>query len=193
MILEELLGDDLPYAKKAVNNQTSLLGRVFGHSREARIARMQSIFGHLKVRLLVMHVDPTNATEYELLVTFRRNDITRIGNLIGEIRDIVRDLVDVSADHKRRLLKIVNQFEGELDKPKSSFRVFLDGMVEASVALGDAGKNVKPAVDRIREIFSIAGKNFAENPQLEGPAEQKRLPPPNEANVSVNQEPNDLA
>ena len=125
-----------------------------------------------------MHVDDDSHVEKQLLVFFQEEDVRRINDLLSEIRTLVKDNADLSGEHKRRLLRIVNKFQAELEKSKSSFRVFLDGFVEASEALGEAGLKAKPAFDRILEILGIAERSFGENPQIEAPLKPKQLPAP---------------
>jgi hypothetical protein len=147
LILEELLGVEIPYNKHAQNNR-SLVARLMDDPRASRIALIQKINRQLKIRMLVMHVDEEDTFEKQLLIFFQKEDARRINELLSEVRALVRENSDLSADHKRRLLKIASEFQAELDKPKSSFRVFLDGLVEASEALGEAGQKAKPAFDR---------------------------------------------
>lgn len=185
MILEELLqGDahlrrDEPSPKvKGGNLPSTIIASALRNSREARIGRIQDIHRRLKARLLVLHVDERDSVERHLLLSFQKEDAQRVNSLLAEIRDLVRESTDLSPDHKRRLLRIASAFQAELEKPKSDFRVFLDGLIDASEALGQAGQKAKPAFDRIREIFGIAEKRFVKNPKIKGPRDLKRLPAP---------------
>ncbi|MCP1848720.1 MULTISPECIES: hypothetical protein [unclassified Bradyrhizobium] len=179
IILQELLEGEFADIRE-MPRSSNLIIAAFQGGRDSRIAWIQRIHRQLKARLLVLHVDEESHLEKQLLVFFKEEDVRRINDLLSEVRTLVRDNADLSGDHKRRLLRIVNKFQAELEKSKSSFRVFLDGFVEASEALGEAGQKVKPAFDRIREILGIAEKSFGENPQIEGPSEPKQLPAPNE-------------
>lgn len=184
-ILRELLerepGVFFPVVEKV---KLSILGAFFSTSkamrnpwRERNISIIRLINQQLRVKVLVKHVDDLDTNEKELLVRFQAEDVRRINELLSEIRSVIRDNPELSTDHKRRLLRIVSAFQAELDKPKSNFRVFLDGVVEASEALGEAGQKAKPAFDRIREIFDIAERSFGASPQIEDRT-PKQLPAP---------------
>jgi hypothetical protein len=182
LILQELLQEKAPKISEDVSLKSddisSLISGAMRSGRNSRISWIQRVHRQLKARILVLHVDEEETVERELLVFFQEEDVRRINELLSEVRVLVRDNSDLSVDHKRRLLRIANNFQAELEKPTSSFRIFLNGFVEASEALGEAGQKAKPAFDRIREILGIAERNFSENPQIEGPSAPKQLPAP---------------
>ncbi|PCI05762.1 MAG: hypothetical protein COB78_04010 [Hyphomicrobiales bacterium] len=107
-----------------------------------------------------------------------RSDIPRIELLLSEIREIVRKSSVLDEEHQLRLLKIVSDLQREIDKPISSYRAFLDGLIETSDALGTSGKKMKPAFDRMREIFGIIDNVKKQAEQIGGPEEIKQLPAP---------------
>jgi hypothetical protein len=178
LILRELLDGKIPDVQETPPR--NIIAAAFRGGRDTRISWIQRIYRQLKAHILVLHVDEESVEEKQLLLFFREEDVRRINELLSEVRALVKDNTELSADHKRRLLRIVNKFQAELEKSKSSLRVFLDGFVEASEALGEAGQKAKPAFDRIREILGIAEKSFGENPQIEGPSKPKQLLAPAE-------------
>jgi hypothetical protein len=183
LILQELLQGEIADIRETRRSNNVFIAAL-QNGRDFRVSWIQGVHRQLKARLLVLHVDEESYVEKQLLIFFRDEDVRRINELLSEVRALVKENADLSVDHKRRLLKIVNKFQAELEKSKSSFRVFLDGFVEASEALGEAGQKAKPAFDRIREILGIAERSFGENPQIEGPSKPKQLPPPSEIATS---------
>lgn len=112
------------------------------------------------------------------LISLSYEEKSRIDDLLSEIRNIIRESTAINDDFKRRLLKVVNSLQGELDKEYSDYRVFLDGMVEVSEAVGEVGKNIKPVFDRIKELFGIADKVRKTQEALEAPSKPEALPAP---------------
>ncbi len=112
------------------------------------------------------------------LINLSAEEKSKIDDLLSEIRNIIRESTAITDEFKRRLLKTVNSLQAELDKEYSDYRVFLDGMVEVSEAVGEAGENVKPVFDRIKELFGIADKVRKTKEALEAPSKPEALPPP---------------
>ena len=180
-LLEELLKEDLPYASQvhgAPTKKRSILSILMANSREVNINKLERIYRHVKTKFAASIIRGRSENSERITVLFNSNDVNIINELLSEIRSIIKDTIDLTEDHKLRLLKIVAAFQREVDKPKGSLRVFLDGLIEASEALGEAGEKIKPAVDRIREIFNIADKKTVSADQIEKPEERKKLPAP---------------
>ena len=112
------------------------------------------------------------------LISLSSEEKGRIDDLLSEIRNIVRGSTAITDEFKRRLLKVVNNLQAELDKEYSDYRVFLDGMVEVSEVVGDVGENVKPLFDRVKELFGIADKVRKTKEALESPTTPEALPAP---------------
>ncbi|MEO1365298.1 MAG: hypothetical protein AAFU86_16165 [Pseudomonadota bacterium] len=112
------------------------------------------------------------------LISLSAEEKSKIDDLLSEIRNIIRESTAITDEFKRRLLKTVNSLQSELDKEYSDYRVFLDGMVEVSEAVGEAGENVKPVFDRFKELFGIADKVRKAKEALEAPTSPEALPPP---------------
>ena len=62
---------------------------------------------------------------------------------------------EIAPDHKQRLLKKLEKFQSEFHKKVSDVDRFGGFLLEVSAAIGQAGENVKPVVDRIRELVGI--------------------------------------
>lgn len=180
--LEVILGDDAPKAEQIPSSVTGILfGYLLGKTPVTDVRRrIILIHRHIKALQAREIIEGNDQLANQNLIEIDRSEIPRIEKLLSEIRDLVRNSEVLDEDHKLRLLKIVSNLQNEIDKPISSYRVFLNGMVETSEALGKSGENVKPVFDRMREIFGIADKAKKQLEEISGPEETKRLPPPEE-------------
>lgn len=181
--LEVLLDDQLP-----PNNDSEVFlsglsrlvyramnGSIQSLSIDRRIAQI-----HRHVKALLAKATITNPSLINtFLVELSDGETKKIDDLLADIRNIIRESTVISDEHKRRLLKVVNTLQAEVDKEYSDFRVFLDGMVEVSETVGEVGENVKPIFDRIKEAFGIADKVRKAAEAIEAPEPLKRLPKPN--------------
>lgn len=102
----------------------------------------------------------------------------RIKSLCGEMRTVINLSVSIPADHKIRLLKRVSAIELELHKIRGRFDVILGGIVDVGEVAGKFGTDIKPLVDRMREIMGIAWGRSEDYAALPAPDELKRLPAP---------------
>lgn len=181
LTLTTLLGDNLPKdwsvgVRSGRSALSSILLPMSSASRDAR-EELYVIHRHVKAQLTVAAIgSPEMMNQYLLVLS--ESETKRIDELLAEIRDVVRDSPTIKDEQKRRLLKVVNTLQAEVDKQYSDFRVFLDGMVEVSEAVGEAGQNVKPVFDRVREVFGIAQKVQKARDSLEAPEKPELLPPP---------------
>ncbi|MEP3198778.1 MAG: hypothetical protein ABJO57_12960 [Lentilitoribacter sp.] len=181
--LNVVLGDDAPKNQlEEPSNSKSLFLRLLvpSDSRSTSARRyIRDVHRHLKA-VQVRDTIAGNAiiSVDQNLIEIESSQVQRIEILLSEIREIVRSSDSIDEDHKLRLLKIVSNFQTEIDKPISSYRVFLNGMIETSEALGTSGKKVKPVFDRVREVFGIADKAKKTIEQLSAPEEIKQLPSP---------------
>lgn len=69
-------------------------------------------------------------------------------------------------NHKSRLLKRLERLQSELHKKVSDLDRFWGLIGEAGVAIGKFGNDVKPIVDRIREIAEIVWRTQARGEEL---------------------------
>lgn len=89
------------------------------------------------------------------LYRFSDGDITRIQELLNELRDMISTSSDFVAKHKERLLTRLENLQKELHKKMSSLDKFWGLVGDAGVVIGKFGRDAKPMVDRIREITQI--------------------------------------
>ncbi len=179
--LEVILGDDAPEKLNLNLSSFDIIGfKLMGGNIELRSAktRIENIHRHVKALQARDMITGIQFPVDQNLIEMDQSEIQRIEELLSEIRELVRSSEYLDEDHKLRLIKIVSNLQREIDKPVSSYREFLNGMIETSEALGTSGENVKPVFDRMREVFGIADKAKKKVEQLSGPEETKRLPSP---------------
>jgi len=92
---------------------------------------------------------------------FTDGDLIRIQALINELRDLINESTLFSDNHKSRLLSKLEKLQKELHKKMSNIDIMWGFIGDAGVVFGKFGNNVKPLVDRIREIVEIAWRTQA--------------------------------
>lgn len=126
------------------------------------------------------NISLANGFAYE----FTEGDLSRIQDLINELRGLLAEDSGLDDGHKRRLLKRLEELQKELHKKVSDLSHFYSLMGDFGVAVGKLGKDAKPITDRIGELLSFAWKaqaraeqlpSSAENPMLEHDSEPTRL------------------
>ena len=88
---------------------------------------------------------------YELSET----EIQRIQTLVDELRELIAKAGEIEDEHRRRLLMRLEELQRELHKRVSDFDHVWGLIVEGAAYLGQAGNEVKPIVDRLKEIKEI--------------------------------------
>ncbi|MBD8188811.1 hypothetical protein IFU20_21765 [Pseudomonas viridiflava] len=126
----------------------------------------------------------TAVIENEFEYTFTDGDLTRIQEVVNELRDMLVSDTQFDEGHKRRLLKRLEALQSELHKSVGDLSHFYNLMGDFGVATGKLGKDAKPFTDRIKELISFAWKaqaraeelpSSAENPMLENEEEPTAL------------------
>lgn len=102
----------------------------------------------------------------------------KITSLCGEMRNLVNSSLSIPDQHKIRLLKRISAIEAEIHKDRGRFDVILGGVTDVGEVAGKFGNDIKPLVDRIREIMGIAWAKSDDYSALPAPDELKRLPAP---------------
>lgn len=92
-----------------------------------------------------------NTFSYE----FTQGDLDRVQVLISELRDEITKSELFDEKHRRRLLMRLEKLQSELHKKVSDLNNFWGLLGEAGVAVGKFGNDVKPIVDRMKEIATI--------------------------------------
>ncbi len=118
----------------------------------------------LKVESYKLHfrTNFNNVFSYE----FSQGDLDRIQTLVNELREHVSKSNDFEEAHKRRLLSRLEKLQAELHKKMSDLDKFWGLVGDAGVAVGKFGNDVKPIVDRIKEITEIVWRTQARAEEL---------------------------
>lgn len=111
---------------------------------------------------------------------FSDDDFKRIQTLLNEMRDIISSSKVISEKHKTRLLNRIEQFQKTLNKKTSDLDLFWSFIGESGIVIGKFGKDVKPFVDRIRELSEIVGKVIRIQEKLLPSYSPLSLPPKSE-------------
>lgn len=107
-------------------------------------------------------VNFNNVFSYE----FSQGDLDRIQTLVNELREHVSKSGDFEDEHKRRLLSRLEKLQSELHKKMSDLDKFWGLIGDAGVAVGKFGNDVKPIVERIKEITEIVWRTQARAEEL---------------------------
>jgi len=134
------------------------------YSAEASKLKLQSLKAFYKNRL-------SGSFVYE----FTQGDLERVQALINELRVQVAKSDYLEEDHKRRLLSRLERLQSELHKKMSDLDVFWGWVGDAGVVVGKFGEDVKPIVDRIREITEIVWRTQARAEELPSDSPLPRL------------------
>jgi hypothetical protein len=97
---------------------------------------------------------------------FTGDEISRIQELINELRDLLRNSESFEDKHKERLIDRLEKFQKELNRKMSSLDRFWGFIGDLGVVLGKFGTDVKPLVDRYKEIVEIGWKAQAKAEEL---------------------------
>ena len=100
------------------------------------------------------------------LYEFTDGDLSRIQELLNELRNHIEDADGLEEEHRQRLLKRLERLQGELHKKVSDLDRFWGLVGDAGVVLGKLGEGAKPIVDRIREISEIVWRTQARREEL---------------------------
>lgn len=97
---------------------------------------------------------------------FTDGDLTRIQQLVNELRTELQQSELFTAEHKSRLMKRLEALQAEMHKKMSSLDRFWGLFGDAGIALGKFGMDAKPFTDRIREIAEIVWATQARAEEL---------------------------
>jgi len=97
---------------------------------------------------------------------FTDGDLNRIQELINELRVQINDSDLFSLNHKERLLNRLESLQKELHKRMSNLDKFWGLIGDAGIVIGKFGNDVKPMVDRMKEIAEIVWRTQASTEEL---------------------------
>ncbi len=87
--------------------------------------------------------------------TFTDSDYDRMQELINELRDLISKSEKIVDNHKKRLLKRLEQLQGEVHKTVGDVDRALGVILEVSAVARQFGEDMKPLSDRAREMAEI--------------------------------------
>ena len=108
----------------------------------------------------------SNIFENTFAYEFSEDDLKRVQELINKLREDISNSDLFESDHQRRLLKRLEKLQSELHKKVSDLDRFWGLIGDAGVVIGKFGKDVKPMVDRIREIAGIVWRTQSKSEGL---------------------------
>lgn len=97
---------------------------------------------------------------------FTDGDLSRIQELVNELRDLISNNDIFEDNHRQRLLKRLEKLQSELHKKVSDLDRFWGLVGDAGVVLGKLGEDAKPFVDRIKEIADIVWRTQSRTEEL---------------------------
>ena len=106
---------------------------------------------------------------------FSSSDLSRVQQLIDELRSKISSSELFEKDHQQRLLRRLENLQIELHKKMSNMDILWGLVGDAGVAIGKFGEDAKPFVDRIKELTEIAWKTQAKAEKLPKPSRNPLL------------------
>lgn len=94
----------------------------------------------------------------QFIYEFEFDDLKQILKALNEIRYLITKSEVIDEKHKRRLLTRMEKLQSELHEKVSDLDMLWGLIGDAGVVLGKFGKDVKPIVDRIKEVTKITWK-----------------------------------
>lgn len=139
-----------------------------GPQRHQNIAQVTEYFGRLtgnvRAELTKRYSRgyfETKTEEYMSLFSrlavyeFSDSDFKRVQDLIGELRELIRNSTLISDEHKRRLLRKLDAMHGELHKKTSDIERFWGFIGEAGIAMRKFGEDLAPISERVLELGGL--------------------------------------
>ncbi|AHD10151.1 hypothetical protein [Phaeobacter gallaeciensis] len=122
----------------------------------------------------------TNNVSHDVLQTFELNsdDKSKLLALCSEMRELNNSTLELDDKTKNRIAKRITAIEAQVRSGLGILDVVLSGMAEVGEAAGKFGSDVKPLVDRMREVAQIARSGSNDQDALPPPEEVKKLPRP---------------
>ena len=105
------------------------------------------------------------------LITFAKDYKTEIGSFLEKIRKIVNQEVE-EGNKKEKIFSKIASLQSEIDRDKTTVDSAFGRVLDLSKVLGEAGGNLKPAVDqleRLKKVFWDGSKKVDQLPKPERP------------------------
>ncbi|KIC33389.1 hypothetical protein [Leisingera sp. ANG-S5] len=116
----------------------------------------------------------------DVLQTFEleQDDKSRMLSLCSEMRELNNSTPELDDKTKNRIAKRLTAIEAQVRSGLGILDVVLGGVAEVGEAAGKFGNDVKPLVDRMREVAQLARSGSNDPDALPAPEEVKKLPKP---------------
>ncbi|MFK3604012.1 hypothetical protein A7D21_17710 [Pseudomonas sp. AP19] len=88
-------------------------------------------------------------------------DLNEVQDLVNRLRELIVGSEELSADHRQRLLKRLEEVQRELHKKLSTLDHLYCLAIEASIVAGKVGKNAEPIVKVAKAILGISWRTHA--------------------------------
>jgi len=92
---------------------------------------------------------------------FSQGDLDQVHALLSELRKLIAESKLFTSEHRQRLLSRLESLQGEVHKKMSSLDRLWGIVGDAGVVLGKFGEDVKPLVDRIKQLTEITWRTQA--------------------------------
>lgn len=126
-------------------------GYIAAKTQQALIAGRRAVDNHCRL-----------SSDHE----FSDGDIRLLQGKLNELRTLAINCESLSEEHRSRILRRIESLQLELHKHMSSLDSFWGLVGDAAIALGQAGRDAKPIVDRMREIMQIVWSCQARTAEL---------------------------
>ncbi len=141
---------------------------------DALVSKIMHLLLEIEIDEQFFKQDFSNNGEFEIVL--EEEERVEIQNKIDDLRKAIQENTLLTPSHKRRLLSRLERMQLELHKVMSDYDVFLGGVVDAANAAGQVGEDVKPLIDRFREIAEVFWRKSSQDqvgkdqdlPQLPG-------------------------
>lgn len=107
-------------------------------------------------------------------ISFDSNYKTEIGSHLEKIRKIVNQEVDKGVKKDNIFAKIAS-LQSEVDRDQTTVDAAFGRLLDLSKVMGEAGANMKPAVDQLERLKKIFWDNSEKVEQLPKPNRPKRI------------------
>jgi hypothetical protein len=101
---------------------------------------------------------------------FSDGDLSRVQELVNELRTQIASAEGLEQDHRQRLLKRLEKLQTELHKKVSDLDNIYGLIGDAGVVLGKLGRDAQPIIERIRELTTITWRTQARTEELSSDA-----------------------
>ena len=108
------------------------------------------------------------------VITLSSDYKSEVGGLLDKIRKIINQEVPVG-NKKEKIFKKISSLQSEVDRDMTTVDAAFGRMIDLSKALGEAGGNIKPAIDQLERVKKIFWDNSKRVDRLPKPDRPKMI------------------